>query len=157
MITLPESNSSPLKTCHPKKKLVFQPSTFRGELLVSFRVYCWWLKSEKTWKNTAPENGPSFEDVSPIPSCAMGWQLLHQGCDPTYIKFQSYPRASQRFGSWFLRGPFWEERIPNSWKPRFFLIFQGSMVLFQGGNYHFCQENWSETLGLLQIFSQLWP
>ena len=33
--TLPETNSSPLKIGHPKRKLVFQPSIFRGH--VSFR------------------------------------------------------------------------------------------------------------------------
>ncbi len=33
--TLPETNSSPLKTSHPKRKLVFQPS---GKLLVSGSV-----------------------------------------------------------------------------------------------------------------------
>ena len=33
--TLPETNSSPLKMGHPKRKLVFQPSIFRG--YVSFR------------------------------------------------------------------------------------------------------------------------
>ena len=37
-ITLPETNSSPLKVGHPKRKLVFQPSIFRGKLLVSGRV-----------------------------------------------------------------------------------------------------------------------
>ena len=36
--TLPETNSSPLKIGHPKRKLVFQPSIFRCELLVSGRV-----------------------------------------------------------------------------------------------------------------------
>ena len=34
--TLPETNSSPLKIGHPKRKLVFQPSIFRCEN-VSFR------------------------------------------------------------------------------------------------------------------------
>ena len=33
--TLPKTNSSPLKTGHPKRKLIFQPSIFRGH--VSFR------------------------------------------------------------------------------------------------------------------------
>ena len=37
--TLPETNSSPLKIGHPKRKVVFQPSIFRGELLVSGRVF----------------------------------------------------------------------------------------------------------------------
>ena len=32
LYTLPETNSSPLKTGHPKRKLIFQPSIFRGEL-----------------------------------------------------------------------------------------------------------------------------
>ena len=36
--TLPETNSSPLKIGHPKRKFVFQPSIFRCELLVSWRV-----------------------------------------------------------------------------------------------------------------------
>ena len=37
--TLPETNSSHLKLGHPKRKLVFQPCIFRGEvLLVSGRV-----------------------------------------------------------------------------------------------------------------------
>ena len=36
--TLPETNSSPLKIGHPKRKRVFQPSIFRCELLVSGRV-----------------------------------------------------------------------------------------------------------------------
>ena len=35
-LTLPETNSSPLKIGHPQRKLVFQPSIFRGED-VSFR------------------------------------------------------------------------------------------------------------------------
>ena len=35
MNTLPETNSSPLKIGHPKRKSIFQPSIFRGELLVS--------------------------------------------------------------------------------------------------------------------------
>ena len=34
--TLPETNGLPLKIGHPKRKLVFQPSIFRGEN-VSFR------------------------------------------------------------------------------------------------------------------------
>ena len=37
--TLLETNSSPLKIGHPKRKLVFQPSTFRCKPLVSGRVY----------------------------------------------------------------------------------------------------------------------
>ena len=36
--TLPETNSSPLKMGLPKRKVVFQPTTFRCELLVSGRV-----------------------------------------------------------------------------------------------------------------------
>ena len=36
--TLPETNIAPDKLGHPKRKLVFQPSIFRGELLVSGRV-----------------------------------------------------------------------------------------------------------------------
>ena len=49
-IAVPETNSSPLKIGHPKRKLVFQPSIFRCELLVSGRVcalfellpiHCW--------------------------------------------------------------------------------------------------------------------
>ena len=35
--TLPETNSSPLKIFHPKRRLVFQPSIFRCELAASFR------------------------------------------------------------------------------------------------------------------------
>ena len=38
VIYTPETNSSPLKIGHPKRKLVFQPSIFRCELLVSGRV-----------------------------------------------------------------------------------------------------------------------
>ena len=38
-ITLPETNSSHLKIGHPKRKLVFQTSIFRCELLVLGRVY----------------------------------------------------------------------------------------------------------------------
>ena len=38
MVTLPETNSSPLKIGHPKRKVVFQSSIFRCELLVSGRV-----------------------------------------------------------------------------------------------------------------------
>ena len=34
-VTLPETNSSPLKIGHPKRKLLFQPSIFRG--YISFR------------------------------------------------------------------------------------------------------------------------
>ena len=37
--TLPKTNSSPLKIGHPKRKIVFQPSIFRCELLVSGRVF----------------------------------------------------------------------------------------------------------------------
>ena len=37
-VILPETNSSPLKIGHPHRKIVFQPSIFRGELLVSGRV-----------------------------------------------------------------------------------------------------------------------
>ena len=37
--TLPETNSSHLKSYLPKRKLVFQPSIFRGELLVLGRVF----------------------------------------------------------------------------------------------------------------------
>ena len=33
--TLPKTNSSPLKMGLPNRKVVFQPSIFRGELLVS--------------------------------------------------------------------------------------------------------------------------
>ena len=36
--TLPETNSSPLKLGLPKRKLIFQPSIVRGELLVLGRV-----------------------------------------------------------------------------------------------------------------------
>ena len=51
--TLPETNSSHLKLGHPKRKLVFQPSIFRCELLVSGRVifvtwrcdFCIWILS----------------------------------------------------------------------------------------------------------------
>ena len=38
MITLPKTNSSPLKMDFSNRKVVFQPSIFRGELLVSGRV-----------------------------------------------------------------------------------------------------------------------
>ena len=41
--TLPETNGSPPKIGHPKRKLIFQPSIFRGELLVSGRVYTYSL------------------------------------------------------------------------------------------------------------------
>ena len=41
-ITLPETNSSPLKIGLPKRKIVFQPSIFRCELLVSGRVTISW-------------------------------------------------------------------------------------------------------------------
>ena len=37
--TLPETNSSHLKIGHPKRKRVFQPSIFRGKLLVSGKVF----------------------------------------------------------------------------------------------------------------------
>ncbi len=37
--TLPETNSSPLKIGHPKRKLAFPSSIFRCELLVSGRVF----------------------------------------------------------------------------------------------------------------------
>ena len=37
-VTLPETNSSPLQIGHPNRKLVFQSSIFRCELLVSGRV-----------------------------------------------------------------------------------------------------------------------
>ena len=36
-VTLPETNSSHLKIGHPNRKVVFQPSIFRGKLAVSFR------------------------------------------------------------------------------------------------------------------------
>ena len=36
--TLPETNSSHLPGSHPERKLIFQPSIFRGKLLVSGRV-----------------------------------------------------------------------------------------------------------------------
>ena len=36
-VTLPKTNSSPLKIGLPKRKFIFQPSIFRGELLVSRR------------------------------------------------------------------------------------------------------------------------
>ena len=36
--TLPETNGLPLKISLPNRKVVFQPSIFRGELLVSGRV-----------------------------------------------------------------------------------------------------------------------
>ena len=42
--TLPETNSSPLKIGHPNRKVVFQPSIFRGEN-VSFRECMWMLGS----------------------------------------------------------------------------------------------------------------
>ena len=38
IVELPETNSSPLKIGLPKRKVVFQPLFFRGELLVSGRV-----------------------------------------------------------------------------------------------------------------------
>ena len=41
--TLLETNSSPLKIGHPKRKLVFQPSTFRCKPLVSGRVYIYMI------------------------------------------------------------------------------------------------------------------
>ena len=37
IITLPETNSSPLKIGHYKRKFIFQPSIFRCKLAVSFR------------------------------------------------------------------------------------------------------------------------
>ena len=45
----PETNSSPLKIGHPKRKLVFQPSIFRCKLLVLGRV------THSTRKNAKPE------------------------------------------------------------------------------------------------------
>ena len=49
--TLPETNSSPLKIGHPKRKLVFQPPIFRCD--VSFREcndnFCF-----RIWKNNLP-------------------------------------------------------------------------------------------------------
>ena len=39
--TLPKTNSSHLKIGHPKRKLIFQPSIFRCELLVLGRVFLW--------------------------------------------------------------------------------------------------------------------
>ena len=38
-IHLPKTNSLPLKIGHPKRKLVFQPSFFLGQTLVSRRVF----------------------------------------------------------------------------------------------------------------------
>jgi len=35
---LPEAKGVPLKIGHPKRKFIFQPLIFRGELLVSRRV-----------------------------------------------------------------------------------------------------------------------
>ncbi len=39
--TLPETNISPLKIGLSNRKVVFQPSIFRGELSVSGRVHPW--------------------------------------------------------------------------------------------------------------------
>ena len=36
LITLPKTNSSPLKIGHPKRNFIFQPSIFRCELLLSW-------------------------------------------------------------------------------------------------------------------------
>ena len=57
MITLPKTNSLPLKMGLPKRKLVFQPSIFRG--YVSFRegisfhgsFHCFWPMKLKVWKH----------------------------------------------------------------------------------------------------------
>ena len=66
--TLPEPNSSSLKIGHPKRKLEFQPSIFRGELLVlgsvfsdGFRFFgrIWWnlgrpSNQKKSWASKGP-------------------------------------------------------------------------------------------------------
>ncbi len=52
--TLPKTNSSPLKIGHPKRKLRFQPSIFRCELLVSGRVI---FLREANFRLNKVENG----------------------------------------------------------------------------------------------------
>ena len=79
--TLPETNSSHLKIGHPKRKLLFQPSIFRG--YVSFRessplknsrksVEVWTFKvmntSEKTGKASQQFHAPWFHHLNPIAS-----------------------------------------------------------------------------------------
>ena len=52
-VTLPKANSSPMKIGHPKRKVVFQPSIFRGEMLVSGRVRpSSHMTLETTWNNS---------------------------------------------------------------------------------------------------------
>ena len=59
--TLPETNSSPLKIDHPKRKLVFQPSIFRG--YVSFR------EGNRFWNMEEP-----LYCVRSNPPIAAGWE-----------------------------------------------------------------------------------
>ena len=49
--TLPETNSSHLKIGHPKRKLVLQPSIFRG------RDWIWVAHADKPIKRAGSENG----------------------------------------------------------------------------------------------------
>ena len=65
--TLPETNSSQLRIRHPKRQLVFQPSLFRCELLVSGRVDVileWFLRSQ--WQELHRENAGT---LGWYPSC----------------------------------------------------------------------------------------
>ncbi len=55
--TLPETNSSPLKIGHPKRKVVFQPSIFR--CYVSFREGNL-MESELNWWNPFEDGSPNF-------------------------------------------------------------------------------------------------
>ena len=57
--TLPETNSSPLKIGHLKRKLVFQPSIFRG--YVSFR------EGQRLWLEEVVKNSRAMQELGEFP------------------------------------------------------------------------------------------
>ena len=67
-----ETNSSPLKIDHPKSKLIFQPSIFRWELLVSGSVYIYIC----TYLVVPPSRKPVSNEglVFGIPELLKMWQ-----------------------------------------------------------------------------------
>ena len=87
LLTLPKTNSSPLKISYPKKKLVFQPSIFRCELLVS--GYLVWPFILNQWTTATAEH------------------LLHDPSRPPSARAFAHSRR----GPPWLTGPQWRSNL----------------------------------------------
>ena len=89
--TLPETNSSPLKIGVPKRKLVFQPSIFTCDLLVSGRVYSLThVKSRSNLCNCTTWNDKRIEAVT----TENPWQISKVFCGMCSLQSSKVYRSS---------------------------------------------------------------